>query len=129
MHRDRPQHSVIRCALTLAALLAWALPASAQTWIEQGPNGIQNNGNQSNITPNSTVSGAIRSIIADPGNANNIYVGGVNGGVWKSVDAGLTWSPLTDNPALFKSLSISSLAFDQGTTSTVYAGFGQFSSF
>jgi hypothetical protein len=49
--------------------------------------------------------------------------------VWKSADAGITWSPLTDNNTQFKSLSISSLAFDQSTSNAIYASYGAFSSF
>lgn len=38
--------------------------------------------------------GAIEAVASDP---RVIYVGGAAGGVWKSVDGGLTWKPVFDN--------------------------------
>ena len=68
-------------------------------------------------------------MLVDPADANLIYAGAVNGGVWKSTNGGASWSPLTDSNTQFNSLSISSLAFDQSTSNTIYAGYGAFSSF
>jgi hypothetical protein len=46
-------------------------------WSEEGPSGI------SGTSPWSPVSGAINSIAAHPFNENTVFVGTVNGGVWK----------------------------------------------
>ncbi|MFT6717273.1 MAG: photosystem II stability/assembly factor-like uncharacterized protein, partial [Saprospiraceae bacterium] len=51
--------------------------------------------------------GRITSIGVDPNNANHIIVGSPTGGVWKSSDAGINWSPLADN---FQTLDVWSLA-------------------
>ena len=93
-------------------------------WTEQGPGLIQPvPGFTARTQPNA---GAIESIATHPFNANIIYVGSVNGGVWLSEDAGTTWRPLTD---LLPSLSIGSVAIaprdaDGATLTADYQGGG-----
>lgn len=58
----------------------------------------------------------------DPINPNIIYVGPANGGVWKSTDAGITWTPLTDQQA---SLSMGAIEIDPNNTNIIYAGTGE----
>ena len=58
------------------------------------------------------VSGAIRMAAPHPSDPNIVYVGAVNGGVWKTMDAmspNPSWEPLTDDA---RSLSIGALALD-----------------
>jgi photosystem II stability/assembly factor-like uncharacterized protein len=50
------------------------------------------------------------------------YVGTDNGGVWKTVDAGTTWLPVTD--AVHAVRGITSLAVAQSQPSVIYAGTG-----
>jgi len=52
-----------------------------------------------------------------------MYVGAVNGGIWKTTNGGMNWTPLTDQLA---SLSIASLAIDptDRTHQTLIAGAG-----
>ena len=100
------------------------------TWTAQGPGPIQN-GQVENVTPNREVVGAIHAVAAHPTDANILYVGGVNSGVWRTGNAKATspnWTPLTDN---FRSLSIGALEFDptDPTNRTLVAGIGRFSSF
>ena len=73
--------------------------------------------------PNGTATGAIEAIAADPGDPNTIYVGAVNGGIWKSINGGQTWVPLTDK---LSSLSIGSMSLDptDPTRRTLIAGIG-----
>ncbi len=76
------------------------------------------------------VVGAVDAVLADPSNANILYAGAVNGGVWKTTNASSaspTWTPLTDN---FASLSIGAMAFDpsDATNQDIIAGIGRFSS-
>ncbi len=73
--------------------------------------------------PNGTVTGAIEAIAVDPTNANTLYVGAVDGGIWKTTNAGAAWTPLTDQKA---SLSIASLSLDptDATHRTLIAGTG-----
>lgn len=65
-----------------------------------------------------------------PSDPNIVYIGAVNGGVWKTMDAMSphpSWEPLTDDA---KSLSIGALAFDPTDAShqTLVAGTGRYSS-
>jgi photosystem II stability/assembly factor-like uncharacterized protein len=58
----------------------------------------------------------------DPLNPNIIYIGPANGGVWKSNDGGVNWTPLTD---FMPSLSMGAIAIDPTNTNIVYAGTGE----
>jgi len=89
------------------------------------------NGQVENVTPNFEVVGAIHTVAAHPTDANILYVGGVNSGIWRTGNATAAsphWTPLTDN---FPSLSIGALEFDPTDTTnrTLIAGIGRFSSF
>jgi uncharacterized repeat protein (TIGR01451 family) len=100
------------------------------TWTAQGP-GPTRNGQVENISPNNEVVGAIHTVAAHPNDANILYVGGVNSGIWRTGNATAAspdWTPLTDN---FPSLSIGALEFDptDATQRTLIVGIGRFSSF
>jgi hypothetical protein len=51
-----------------------------------------------------------------------MWVGGVSGGVWKTVDSGRTWSTNTDQLA---NLSVSCMAMDPTNPDILYAGTGE----
>jgi photosystem II stability/assembly factor-like uncharacterized protein len=53
---------------------------------------------------------------------NTYYFGGVAGGVWKTTDGGLTWSPLTDKWSVS---SIGSIAVAESDPNVVYVGTGE----
>jgi len=57
---------------------------------------------------------------------NTVYLGGAEGGVWKTTDGGQTWVPLTDQQP---SLATGSIALDPGCTgvhtSAIYVGTGE----
>jgi subtilisin-like proprotein convertase family protein len=71
-------------------------PQSHSQWTPIGPNPLNVNGNQSNV------SGPVTAIALDPSDAsgNTAYAGAANGGVWKTTNflnpSGPTWTPLTD---------------------------------
>lgn len=98
------------------------------TWVAQGP--ASNRFAQvQNLNPNNEVSGAIHAVLPHPADPNVMYVGAVNGGVWRTTNATAaspTWTPLTD---FEQSLSIGALEMDPGNTQVLLAGFGRFSSF
>jgi hypothetical protein len=103
-----------------------ALPGN---WAPLGPFGATNG--QVEGIANRPVTGAIHTVLAHPTNADILYAGTVNGGVWKTTNATASspnWTPLTDT---MPSQSISALAFDLGdaTSNTIYAGVGRQSSF
>src|SRR5262252_9008941 len=115
----------------IAAALALPTAATAQLQINQnfvtqgpapsfGPTFTVQSGD---APPNGNVAGAVGPVVADPVNANTLFVGTPWGGIWKTTNGGTTWTPLTDKQA---SLSISSLAFDptDPTRNTLIAGTG-----
>ena len=98
------------------------------TWVMQGPTSTRFAQVQ-NLNPNNEVQGAIHAVVAHPTDANIMYVGAVNGGIWRTTNATAaspTWTPLTD---FEQSLSISALEMDPGNTQALLAGIGRFSSF
>lgn len=66
--------------------------------------------------------GRTRTLEFDPRNSDVMYAGGVSGGVWKSVDAGASWQPLSDDAV---NLNIGALAIDPERPDTLYAGTGE----
>jgi hypothetical protein len=114
--------------LAIASLLCLSAgPAAlAAPWAEQGPGPILNG--QDEGIPNNPVAGAINAIV--PITADTVFVGTVNGGVWKTSNATAatpTWTPLTDTQ--LPALSINSLAVSPVNANTLFAGTGSTSSF
>lgn len=68
------------------------------------------------------VGGRIRSIVIHPTTPQNMWVGGVGGGIWKTTDGGLNWSNINDFMA---SLAVSSMVLDPTTPATMYAATGE----
>jgi uncharacterized repeat protein (TIGR01451 family) len=68
------------------------------------------------------VAGRITALAVDPTNANVVYAGSADGGVWKTTDGGVHWTPLTDTQA---SLAVGSIAIDPSNHSTIYVGTGE----
>ncbi len=79
------------------------------TWTERGP---------------SNVSGRTRAILIDAndGAGNTIWAGSVGGGLWKSTNAGNSWTPVNE---LFDNLAIASIAQDPSNPNIIYFGTGE----
>ena len=95
----------------------------------QGPKKNTTDGGVEGMVNPQTI-GAVNRVLPHPTNANIMYIGSVNGGVWKTNNAqsnSPSWLPLTDN---LKSTSIGALAFDtaDSTRNTIIAGIGRTSS-
>jgi photosystem II stability/assembly factor-like uncharacterized protein len=86
-------------------------PVSSTNWQELGPAPISN-GN----------TGRVSAIGVSAQNANLYYIGGADGGVWKTEDGGNTWTPLTDH---MPTTAIGAIAVDPDNDQTVYAGTGE----
>ncbi|HTG15122.1 MAG TPA: hypothetical protein VK747_07615, partial [Blastocatellia bacterium] len=67
-------------------------------------------------------SGRIIAIAVDPTDFSRFYVGVASGGVWKTTNAGITWSPVFDNEA---SYSIGTVVLDPKNPLTVWVGAGE----
>lgn len=63
--------------------------------------------------------GRITAIAVESTQQNLIYAGSPGGGLWKSIDAGESWTPLTDNA---DNLNIWSIAIDPSNNNIVYVG-------
>lgn len=85
------------------------LPKVDLPWVQRGP------GN---------VGGRTRAIVLDPDDATNQtwFAGAASGGIWKTVNAGTSWTNLSD---YFTNLSINALAIAVSNTDVIYAGTGE----
>jgi photosystem II stability/assembly factor-like uncharacterized protein len=70
----------------------------------------------------SNVGGRMTSVVCDPSNPEVIWAGSAGGGVWKSTDAGRTWTSLWHAQA---SLNIGALAIDPHDAAHIYCGTGE----
>lgn len=100
----------------LAGHLAWWVALSpllpAQAWTELGPAPIASGpyaGRVSAVAPSAT----------DP---NLYYVGGADGGVWKTTNGGGSWTPIGDR---LPTTATGALAVDPKNDKIVYAGMGE----
>lgn len=73
------------------------------------------------------VGGRIRSIVIHPSNPSNMWVGSVGGGIWRTTDAGNSWSPVND---FLANLAVTTMVINPANTNIMYAGTGEgFSNF
>jgi photosystem II stability/assembly factor-like uncharacterized protein len=90
-------------------------PLISNAWTNIGPNVIS--------SPSSfTIGGCTNALAVDPTNPSIIYAGAAGGGVWKSTNAGVNWTELTD--LVIPDLAVSSIAIDPNNTNTIYVGSG-----
>lgn len=102
---DKAAHlQAVRQAQTSRALFK---SSAATSWQQIGPTNI---------------GGRITALAVHPNNANIIYLGAAVGGVFKSTDGGVNWTPIFDNQP---SLSIGALAIDPKNPETIYVGTGE----
>jgi photosystem II stability/assembly factor-like uncharacterized protein len=68
------------------------------------------------------ISGRVIGLAVDPHDRSKYYVAAASGGVWKTVNAGTTWTPVFDNEG---SYSIGAIALDPKNPATVWVGTGE----
>ena len=66
--------------------------------------------------------GRVDAVSGVPGRPNEFYFGAVNGGVWKTIDAGRVWTPVFDSQPV---ASIGALAVAPSAPDVVYVGSGE----
>ncbi len=103
-----------------SALASLSQPVQGTTWVNIGPAPI----NPSPIpgTGNTRpASGRVVDVAVHPNDPNHWLIGASTGGVWQTLDAGATWTPLTDTQA---SLAMGAIAFAPSNPNIIYAGTG-----
>ena len=83
------------------------------TWFPFGPNSVPDN--QTGYMENGI--GRINCIAFDPIDPAKYYIGVAQGGVWKTTNNGLNWTPLTDNLPITR---VSNIAIDPNNTDIIY---------
>jgi len=99
------KRTVTRKMLLRAAHQAALIDSAGGSWEYAGANNI---------------GGRVTDVVVDPSHANTIYVASAGGGVWKSTDAGATYTPAWPNDY---PQAIGSLA--RGSDGTLWAGTGE----
>jgi len=128
--RTNPFKSLITSGFFILSLAFVDLVAAQQLiWKAEGPS--PSTGGMVDGIIDKEVAGAVQAVAPHPKNANIVYIGAVNGGIWKTENAMAAkpfWRDLTKN---LKSSSIGALEFDptDNTNRTLVAGTGRFSSY
>jgi photosystem II stability/assembly factor-like uncharacterized protein len=111
--RAWPEHDVPAGAHANALAQARAMAeaplrsSAAAQWLASGP---------------TNVGGRITAVAVDPANTSRVWIGGADGGVFRSTDGGLSWTPLLDE---FGGLSIGALAHHPAQAGVLLAGTGE----
>lgn len=101
---------------------------SLLSWTERGPNSDAVGASNGNTRPgNGKTSGRVRAIWEDLGDATGktVWVGGIDGGLWKTNDITLnpaTWTPIND---FFGNLAVASICQDPTDVNIMYFGTGE----
>jgi photosystem II stability/assembly factor-like uncharacterized protein len=85
-------------------------------WVEVGPRFKPTNG-----TGQPNGNGRVNYIAFHPSNQNIFWVGSPSGGLWKTVNGGVSWTTLTDN---LPTLGVSSILIDSTNLNVIYIGTG-----
>ena len=108
---------------------AITISGGSAAWLDAGPFAV--NGVSQVTVANATtseVTGAIEAVAPHPTNPNIVFVGGVNGGVWRTMnaqDVNPIWVPLTDG---LPSLSIGAISINPTNPNQMFVGVGGYSS-
>ncbi len=73
----------------------------------------------------SVTSGRVTAFAVDPNDRAKYYAAVASGGVWKTVNAGTTWTPVFENEGSF---SIGAVTLDPKNPATVWVGTGEYNS-
>jgi photosystem II stability/assembly factor-like uncharacterized protein len=103
--------------------LPFQVVAGYGNWTERGPNSDGIGASNGNTRANSGVAaGRVRAILVDAADAtgNTVFIGGVNGGIWKTTDitaSPATWTNVND---FFSNMAITGICQNPAATSTMY---------
>jgi hypothetical protein len=91
------------------------LLVDVSNWQPVGPFSHTNTGSWS------SGQGRINAIIVDPNTSTTYYAGAPAGGIWKSLDSGFTWTPLSDD---LPQIGVSGIAIDYANSDIIYIATG-----
>lgn len=110
----RPQLEILEQRVVLST----SFPLNSTSWTQLGPAPILNG--QAPGRP--AVSGRVAALAGDPINPLTIYAAAAGGGVWKSINGGTSWAPLTDSQ---QTMFMGSIAVAPSNGQIIYAGTGE----
>jgi photosystem II stability/assembly factor-like uncharacterized protein len=99
-------------------LLAGSITLNATSWTPVGPAPIVDG----QVPGRGPVTGRLAAVAADPSDPSAIYVAAAGGGIWKTVDGGQDWTPLTDNQS---TMFMGALAVAPSNANVIYGGTGE----
>src|SRR3954453_1102697 len=111
----------MRRSLTLVALAALALASGPVRAAETIDPDLLAGLTARSIGP-AAMSGRLPALDVVESNPDLMYAGGAAGGVWKSVNGGLTWTPVFDDQPV---ASIGAIAINQANPDVVWVGTGE----
>lgn len=88
-------------------------------WLPVGPDFLY----PSNFPDRQHGMGRINCIAFHPSDPNTFWVGVAQGGIWKTTDSGISWTPLGDDLPIMR---ISDIAVDPNNPDTMYISIGDF---
>src|SRR5262249_18421963 len=114
------QEQAVRRMQTRSAAPGLLPPPPTPSWISLGPEPIPNG----QTSPSVPVSGRVTAIAIDPVDAsgNTVYVGTAQGGLYRTLDGGSTWTALMDSA---NSLAIGAITIDPTDHTIVFVGTGE----
>ncbi len=119
-HRSRFPRNVIVTLLILNTLFILILLLAAAAAAQSVPPELVNGLKWRLIGP--FRGGRVVAVSGVPGDSTTFYFGAVNGGIWKTSDAGAVWTPIFDQQPAG---SIGAIAVSPSDPMTIYAGTGE----
>jgi photosystem II stability/assembly factor-like uncharacterized protein len=113
--------SVLTFSQASAQKVKKAATAPVATTEKVDINKVFKNWKPRNIGP-ASMSGRVTTIDAEVANPNHIWIGAASGGVWKTYNGGVSWTPVFDDQPI---LNIGALAIQQSNPSVVWVGTGE----
>jgi hypothetical protein len=118
---ETQEKSLRRFGALSSAAVGLAAPSGGPTWFPLGPDPIPNGQTSPSEIP---VSGRVTAIAVDPtdSSGDTVYVGTAQGGLYRSLDGGETWTPLMDSAL---SLAIGAVTIDPLDHTKLFVGTGE----
>src|SRR5664279_544418 len=105
---------------TAAVLVLWMVSAGIELWAQGVSPALYGDMKWRLIGP--FRGGRVAAVSGVPGDGTSYLFGSVDGGVWKTVNAGVTWQPLFDGQPI---ASIGALVVAPSNPQVIYAGTGE----